>query len=145
MTIPRNPYPATDTIIEYEYEGKKGIVLIERKNEPYGYAIPGGYHDYGLTGQENAIKESKEETNLDVKIIKLFGEYSDPNRDLRKHIISNVYVGIGSGIMKAGSDAKSVGLYTPEEVRGMIRRELFAFDHANILTDYLEARPHAYI
>ncbi len=123
----QNPVPTIDIIIEI---GDK-IVLIERKNPPYGWAIPGGFVDYGESVEHAAIREAKEETSLDIELIHLFGVYSDPNRDPRFHTISTVFVALSSGNPKANDDAKRIGLFNRTE----IPKEL-AFDHVEILNDY---------
>jgi len=128
IEIYQNPIPTVDIIIEIL---SKGIVLIKRKNPPYGWAIPGGFVDYGESLEEAAIREAKEETNLDVKLIKQFHTYSDPQRDPRHHSISTAYIAKAKGIPKAKDDAIEVGIFTesnlPEEI---------AFDHRSILKDY---------
>ena len=103
----QNPIPTVDIIIETE----KGIVLIKRKNPPYGWAIPGGFVDYGESLEEAAIREAKEETGLDVKLIKQFHTYSDPNRDPRQHTITTVYIAKAKGTPKAGDDAADLGVF----------------------------------
>lgn len=126
-----NPIPTVDIIIEIE---SKGIVLIKRKNRPYGWAIPGGFVDYGESLEESAVREAKEETNLDVELIRQFHTYSDPARDPRHHTITTVYIARGKGILEAKDDALEIGLFTqsnlPEEI---------AFDHSKILEDYFKA------
>src|SRR3989339_1687096 len=105
----RNPFPATDIIIEYNDGLKEGIVLIARRNPPYGLALPGGFAEWGLSLEENAIKEAKEETGLEVILespTKPLCVRSDPSRDPRSHIISITYVGKGYGELLAGDDAK---------------------------------------
>lgn len=101
-----NPIPTVDIVIRY----KEGIVIIKRNEEPIGYALPGGHIDYGETAETAAIREAKEETGLDVKLTELIGVFSDPNRDPRGHKITIAYEGIGHGKLKAGSDAKEVGV-----------------------------------
>jgi ADP-ribose pyrophosphatase YjhB (NUDIX family) len=128
IEVYQNPIPTVDIIMEIE---SKGIVLIKRKNPPYGWAIPGGFVDYGESLEEAAIREAKEETNLDVKLIRQFHTYSDPQRDPRHHSISTVYLAKAKGIPKAKDDALEIGIFTesnlPEEI---------AFDHRSILKDY---------
>ncbi len=128
----RNPFPTVDIIIEYK--GK--IVLIYRKNYPEGWAIPGGFVDYGETLEQAAIREAKEETNLDVELLYLLGCYSDPKRDPRFHTVTTVFVARGEGEPKAQDDAKDLGLFSIEEIPW---KEL-AFDHAEILKDYLKKK-----
>lgn len=138
---PRCPYIATDIIIEYSHRGKNGIVLIERKNSPHGLALPGGFAEYGLALEENAAKEAKEETNLDVKILvenHPFMVLSQPDRDPRAHVISSVYIGQGVGTLKGGDDAKEARFYTLPEIWEMIPKNVWAFkDHAHILRSFI--------
>ncbi len=131
IEVYRNPIPTVDIIIEIELNK---IILIKRKNPPYGWAIPGGFVDYGESLEEAAIREAKEETSLDVKLIKQFHTYSDPKRDPRHHSISTVYVAKAKGVPKAKDDALEIGIFNesnlPEEI---------AFDHRLILKDYFES------
>ncbi len=128
----RNPFPTVDIIIEVEDK----IVLIYRKNPPHGWAIPGGFVDYGETLEDAAKREAKEETNLDIDILYLLGCYSDPKRDPRFHTITTVFVAKGKGELKAKDDAKQARLFKIEEIPW---NEL-AFDHAKILKDYLKRK-----
>ena len=127
--IYKNPIPTVDIIIEYE----DGIVLIERKNYPYGWAIPGGFVDYGESLEEAAVREAKEETNLEVELVSQFHTYSSPVRDPRQHTISTVFIGKGKGILKAKDDAISAKVFTKHNLP-----EKIAFDHRNILNDYFK-------
>jgi len=130
IEVYQNPIPTVDIIIEIE---SKGIILIKRKNPPYGWAIPGGFVDYGESLEMAAIREAKEETNLDVKLIRQFYTYSDPKRDPRHHSISTVYIAKVNGIPQAKDDALEIGTFNesnlPEEI---------AFDHRSILKDYFK-------
>jgi ADP-ribose pyrophosphatase YjhB (NUDIX family) len=128
IEVYQNPIPTVDIIIEIK---SKEIVLIKRKNPPYGWAIPGGFVDYGETLEETAVREAKEETNLDVKLIKQFHTYSDPQRDPRHHSISTVYIGKGDGIPRAKDDALEIGIFNKSNLPTEI-----AFDHRSILNDY---------
>ncbi len=128
----RNPFPTVDIIIEVEDK----IVLIYRKNPPHGWAIPGGFVDYGETLEDAAKREAKEETNLDIDILYLLGCYSDPKRDPRFHTITTVFVAKGKGELKAKDDAKQARLFKIEEIPW---NEL-AFDHDKILKDYLKRK-----
>ena len=131
---PKTPYLTTDGIIElYEGDTFKGIILIERKNEPKGLALPGGFVDVGERVEDALIREMKEETNLDVQINRLLGIYSDPKRDPRFHTASAVFVAKAHGKPKGGDDAKEAKLYGLEE----IPMDQLVFDHAKILHDYL--------
>ncbi|MDI6734632.1 MAG: NUDIX hydrolase [bacterium] len=124
----RNPIPTADIIIEFE---DKGIILIKRKNPPYGWAIPGGFVDYGESLEETARREAKEETSLDVTLTRQFHTYSDPQRDPRHHTITTVYIAKATGVPMARDDAKEIGIFT----EGNLPQDL-AFDHEKILKDY---------
>lgn len=127
----RNPFPTVDIIIEVE----GGIVLIQRRNPPYGWALPGGFVDYGESLEEAAIREAKEETSLDVELLSQLGAYSDPDRDPRQHNISVVFVARsrGKGKPAASDDALEVGIFDGDSIP-----EELAFDHSRILEDYFE-------
>jgi myo-inositol-1(or 4)-monophosphatase len=130
----KNPLPTVDIIIEMEDK----IVLIYRKNYPFGWAIPGGFVDYGETLESAAIREAKEETNLDIELLYLLGCYSDPKRDPRFHTITTVFVAKGKGELKAKDDAKLAKLFKIEEIPW----DDLAFDHAKILKDYLKRKKY---
>ncbi len=126
----KKPFPTVDIIIEME---GKGIILIKRKNPPYGWALPGGFVDYGESLESAALREAKEETSLDVELIGQLGAYSDPSRDPRQHNISFVFIAKGKGTPMAGDDAKEVGIFSKDNIP-----ENLAFDHGKILQDYFE-------
>ncbi|MCS7180432.1 MAG: NUDIX hydrolase, partial [bacterium] len=107
------------------------IVLIERKNYPFGWAIPGGFVEYGESCEETAIREAKEETGLDVEDLKQFKTYSRPGRDPRFHTISTVFIAKGKGNLKSGDDAKNASIFNRENLP-----KYMAFDHKKILIDY---------
>jgi 8-oxo-dGTP diphosphatase len=131
----KTPYLATDGIIQvFDGNGNfKGIVLIERKNPPLGLAIPGGFVEIGEKVEDALIREMKEETSLDVEIVRTLGVYSDPKRDPRFHAVSVVFVCKAYGKPKAKSDAKEAKIYKLEE----IPFDKLVFDHKEILKDYL--------
>ena len=131
----RNPVPTVDIIIETEYEGAKGIVLIKRKNPPYGWAIPGGFVDYGETLEHAAEREAMEETSLTVRLLRQFHVYSDPERDPRQHTISTVFIASASGQPVGMDDAAEAGIFTQDNLPAQI-----AFDHAAILGDYFSGK-----
>jgi 8-oxo-dGTP diphosphatase len=123
----RNPFPTVDIIIEIN----GSIVLIERKNPPHGWALPGGFVDYGESLEDAARREAREETSLEIGNLRLLGCYSDPTRDERMHTISTVFMAQGSGIPHAADDAASLALFKIEELPSRL-----CFDHARILADY---------
>ncbi len=128
---PRNPYPTVDIIIETG----KGIVLVERKNSPTGWAIPGGFVEWGESLEEAAVREAEEETSLHVKLLRQFHTYSDPRRDPRHHTITTVYIASAGGNPRAADDAGAVGIFTQATLPSPL-----AFDHADILSDYFSKR-----
>lgn len=128
----RNPLPTVDIIIELK---DKGIVLIRRKNPPHGWAIPGGFVDYGESLEDAAVREAREETSLNVELIRQFHTYSDPKRDKRFHTISTVYIAEAKGEPKAADDAAEIGIFNKDNLPKPI-----VFDHKEILRDYFEKR-----
>lgn len=128
---PRNPIPTIDLIIEYN----KGIILINRKNPPEGWALPGGFVDYGESLEAAAVREAKEETGLEVELLRQFHAYSDPKRDPRHHTITLVFIAKAKGQAIAGDDAKELGLFNKDTLPDQL-----AFDHRDIINDYFTGR-----
>src|SRR5215831_17452814 len=108
MAAPRNPAPTVDTIIELE---GGGIVLIRRKNPPPGWALPGGFIDYGESAEDAAVREALEETSLRVRLVELLHVYSDPARDPRQHTIATVFIAKASGIPHGADDAAEAAVF----------------------------------
>jgi 8-oxo-dGTP diphosphatase len=130
----KNPFPTADAIID---AGDGRIVLVLRKNIPYGWAIPGGFVDYGEEVGHACAREAKEETGLDVDLVEQLFTYSDPKRDARKHTMSTVYwCKVRGGKLRAADDAKDARWFGEEEVPWP---EL-CFDHGEILRDYFRYR-----
>ncbi|MFB2976920.1 NUDIX domain-containing protein [Microseira sp. BLCC-F43] len=127
----RNPTPTVDIIIELIDRPERPIVLIERKNPPFGWAIPGGFVDYGESVEVAARREAEEETGLKVELIEQFYVYSDPNRDPRQHTLSVVFIATATGEPQAADDAKNLGVFESWRVPGNL-----CFDHDKILRDY---------
>jgi ADP-ribose pyrophosphatase YjhB (NUDIX family) len=123
----RNPIPTVDIIIEYN----GGIILIKRKNPPEGWALPGGFVGYGESLESAATREAKEETGLDIELLRQFHTYSDPKRDPRHHTITTVFIAKSRGRAVAGDDAKEIGIFSKDNLPAQI-----AFDHRDILNDY---------
>jgi 8-oxo-dGTP diphosphatase len=124
----RNPYPTTDIIIEMP---GGGIVLIERKNVPYGWALPGGFIDYDESAEDAAVREAKEETGLDVDLIRQFHVYSAPDRDPRHHTIALVFIARAEGEPVGADDALRAIIVREGELPSPL-----VFDHDQILADY---------
>jgi 8-oxo-dGTP diphosphatase len=127
---PRNPYPTVDIIIELPGDS---IVLIQRKNPPAGWAIPGGFIDYGESAEAAAVREAREETGLDVELIRQFHVYSEPGRDPRFHTLSVVFIAKADGTPKGGDDARTALAFAKDRIPAEL-----CFDHARIIDDYLK-------
>ncbi len=123
-----NPTPTVDIIIEID--GK--VVLIQRENPPFGWALPGGFVDYGESFEVAAMREGKEETGLVIKDLLQFRTYSDPARDKRFHTASTVFTGYAETDPVAGDDAAAVGVFALDDLPPLV------FDHKEILDDYKE-------
>jgi len=135
----KNPFPTVDLIIEIKgQDGSPGFILIKRKNPPYGWALPGGFVDYGETLERAAVREAKEETSLDVELITQFHTYSNPGRDPRCHTISTIFIARAKGRPKAQDDATEIGIFKAENVPRPL-----AFDHEKILADYFRSKKKA--
>jgi 8-oxo-dGTP diphosphatase len=132
------PKLAVDAIVEYQ--GK--IILIERKNIPYGWAIPGGFVDVGETVEDAVRREMKEEINVELFDLKQFHTYSDPKRDKRWHTISLIFTATCKTAPKAGDDAKNFALFTKEEIIKMGKEQKLCFDHEQVLQDYFKCTQH---
>ncbi|CCQ49588.1 MULTISPECIES: NUDIX domain-containing protein [Crocosphaera] len=131
----RNPIPTVDIIIELIDQPNRPIILIERKNTPYGWALPGGFVDYGETVENAASREAQEEVSLSVNLIEQFHVYSNPNRDERKHTMSIVFIATATGKPQAADDAQNVQVFDLWELPKNL-----CFDHDKILADYQNYR-----
>jgi ADP-ribose pyrophosphatase YjhB (NUDIX family) len=126
----RNPVPTVDVIIECG----QGIVLIRRRNPPLGWALPGGFVDYGETLEDAARREALEETGLLVRLSKQLHTYSRPNRDPRLHTISTVFLATAEGLPRGGDDAAEAQIFMKENLPPLV------FDHLEIINDYFRAK-----
>ncbi len=129
----RNPTPTVDVLIELD-DRPGTIVLIERRNEPVGWALPGGFVDEGEFLIDAAVREAKEETGLDVEVRELFHAYSDPARDPRKHTVSTVFIGRAAGTPAGSDDAARAEAFPLDALPALV------FDHATIVADYVAYR-----
>jgi ADP-ribose pyrophosphatase YjhB (NUDIX family) len=122
----RNPFPTADVVVIRN----GAVLLIRRKNPPEGYALPGGFIDYGETAEAAAVRELAEETGLEALSLQLLGVYSDPNRDPRFHTLTVVFIGQVEGTLKAGDDAAEAQWFPLTRLP-----EPIAFDHRQIIAD----------
>ena len=128
----QGPFTTVDAIIEID----SGIIVIKRSNPPFGLALPGGFVDYGESLEKAVIREAKEETDLDLKDLRQFHTYSEPDRDPRFHTIATVFIAKAKGTPKAGDDAAGIKVIKLTEIPKL----KFAFDHKKILEDYLKSQ-----
>jgi len=126
----RNPLPTVDVIIETA----GGIVLIKRRNPPPGWALPGGFVEYGESLENAAIREAREETGLEIKLSRQLHTYSKPGRDPRFHTISTVFLATAHGVPRGGDDAVEAAIFARDQLPPL------AFDHLEILNDYYQAK-----
>ncbi len=137
MPPPVTPLLTVDIIIELTNRPNRPIVLIQRQYPPPGWALPGGFVDVGESVEQAAVREAREETSLAVRLTALLGCYSDPRRDARGHTASVVYVAASEGSPLAQDDAAALGVFSPQDLP-----QPLAFDHGQILRDYLQYRLH---
>ena len=130
--VQQGPFITVDAIIEID----DGIVLIERSNPPFGWALPGGFIDYGESLEDSVRREAEEETGVELESLKQFHTYSKPDRDPRFHTISTVFVAKGKGKPKSGSDAANLKIVKINELKDYN----LAFDHKQIIQDYLKSK-----
>ena len=128
----RNPLLTVDIVIEMQ-DG--GIVLIKRKNPPHGWALPGGFVDYGESLETAAVREAREETSLDTTLIEQFYTYSEPERDPRHHTVSTVFIATAQGAPRGADDAAIASIFLENQLPDPI-----VFDHQKILSDYFHYR-----
>jgi ADP-ribose pyrophosphatase YjhB (NUDIX family) len=129
----KDPVPTVDLIVR-----KRNQVLLEQRGRPpfeNQRCLPGGHVDYGETVETAALRELKEETTLDARLLSILGVYSDPKRDPRGQRISTVFIADWvSGNPEGRDDAKTAMWYDVSEIRKFLPD--LAFDHSKILSDY---------
>lgn len=133
------PYVTVDIIIEMGVdlsEGDEGVIIIERSNPPYGFALPGGFLDYGESLEDAARREAKEETNLDLCDLRQFHTYSVMGRDPRFQTVSTIFIARGIGVAQSGDDAKALKMVPYKQ----LMEQTYAFDHKEVLRDYLAVK-----
>ena len=128
-----NPFPTVDALI---YDPERGIVLIDRKFEPLGWALPGGFVDYGETVEAATVREALEETGLRIILEALVGVYSDPTRDPRLHTITTVFQASAAdySTLAGGDDAKDARFFPLDKLPANIM-----FGHDEIIADFIAA------
>jgi 8-oxo-dGTP diphosphatase len=131
----RNPTPTVDLVIELIDRPHRPILLIERLNPPLGWALPGGFVDYGESLETAAVREAQEEVGLGVTLVEQFHTYSNPQRDPRQHTVSLVFIATATGTPQAGDDAKNVQIFDLWDLPSPL-----CFDHDRILQDYCRYR-----
>ena len=128
--LQNGPFSTVDALIEID----GGVVLIQRKNPPFGWALPGGFVDCGESLEDAVVREAKEETGLILTEIKQFHTYSNPQRDPRFHTIGTVFLAKAKGSPQAGDDAADLKIVKFNEIAKLD----LAFDHKKILEDYIK-------
>ncbi len=127
----RNPLPTVDVLIAMPLpDGREGVVLIKRRNDPPGWAIPGGFVEYGETVETTAVREMQEETSLALEDLRFYTVRSDPARDPRHHTITVIFTARGRGTPRAGDDAADIGVFPSDQLP-----EPLAFDHRAVLEE----------
>ena len=128
----RNPLPTVDVIIQTR---PGTVVLVRRRHAPVGWALPGGFVDWGESLETAACREAREETGLDVSLVRQFHSYSDPSRDPRHHTITTVFLATAEGDPVAADDAAEAGVFALDALPTPL-----VFDHADILMDWIDER-----
>jgi len=128
----KQPKLTVDMLVE---DGNGRVLLIRRRNPPHGWALPGGFVDYGETLEKAAVREIREETGIEATITAQFHTYSDPARDPRHHTVTTVFLGQGRGEPQAGDDAVEARYFFLDELPAPL-----AFDHEAVLGDFRDYR-----
>lgn len=124
------PFVTVDAIIRLP----AGVVLIKRRNPPFGWALPGGFVDYAETLEEAVKREAREETGLNITALRQMHTYSSPGRDPRFQTITTVFACRAHGRPVSASDAADAGVFS----RSQWEKLDLAFDHRRVLEDYMK-------
>lgn len=82
------PRLAADAIVVHP---ARGVLLVKRRNPPPGWALPGGFVEYGETVEAAVAREVAGETGLMLGERSQFRVVSHPERDPRGHRVSVVF------------------------------------------------------
>lgn len=138
MTPDRSEGPslAVDVIVRID----RRILLIERRNEPTGWAIPGGFVEKGETVETAARREIREELSVELEELRRWKVFSDPERDPREHVVSVCFKARGTGQPRAGTDAANARAFSSHKPWPEL-----VFDHRTILEDYVTSESIPYL
>jgi ADP-ribose pyrophosphatase YjhB (NUDIX family) len=132
FVIYRNPAPASAVIITRDNK----ILLVKRKCPPFkgDWSLPAGFIEYNESPEQCAIRETKEETNLEVKLTKLFNVYSGADDPRTKAILIVYLARVISGNLKPGDDAAEAVYFSFDNIPSNIA---FAA-HRKVISDFYQ-------
>ncbi len=113
------------------------ILLIKRGTTPFrGYwALPGGRLELGETVEQTIVREAKEETGLDVAIVRKIGEYHEHGTQggfkYDYHAACFLVEVVGGEILRQKSEIQEIQRFSLSE----LPKEL-AFEHNSMVRDY---------
>ncbi len=128
--IPQLPFPllTVDAILEVD---AGSVVLVRRRFEPLGWALPGGFVQCGESLEDACRREVLEETGLEIEALEQMHAYSDPGRDPRRPTVTVVFVARARGTPRGGDDAAEAAAFPLNDIP-----QPLCFDHGRILEDY---------
>lgn len=121
-----------------EFQNNK-ILLVKRGTVVFkGYwALPGGRVDSGETIEQAVVREVKEETGFDVKIVKKIGEYHEigvqDGIEYDYHPACFLVKPMGGKIRRQEKEIEDIKLVDLEDIP-----EKLAFKHSSMIKDYIE-------